>query len=187
MLFRSDACHGAGIGVILDWTPGYFPDDPHGLARFDGTALYEHEDPRAGRHPHWNTLVNNLGRAEVRGFLTANAIYWLEEFHIDGLRVDAVASMLYRDYGRAGGEWSPNAWGGRENLEAIAFLRHVNGMVGAHAPGAMTIAEESTAWPGVTESLDKGGLGFSYKWNIDRKSTRLNSSHIPLSRMPSSA
>jgi len=161
-----DACHSAGIGVLLDWVPGHFPTDAHGLGRFDGTALYEHADPREGFHPDWNTYVYNLGRREVQGFLIASALYWLETFHVDGLRVDAVASMLYRDYSRKAGEWIPNRYGGRENLESIDFLRRLNDVVRQRVPGAITIAEESTAWPGVTAPSHEGGLGFSYKWNM---------------------
>ncbi|MBK0399653.1 1,4-alpha-glucan branching protein GlgB [Limibaculum sp. M0105] len=161
-----DACHAADLGLILDWVPGHFPADDHGLARFDGTHLYEHADPREGFHPDWNTLIYNYGRREVANFLIANALFWLEEHHVDGLRVDAVASMLYRDYSRRAGEWTPNIHGGRENLEAIEFLRGVNSAVAAHAPGAVTIAEESTAWPGVTAPCAEGGLGFGYKWNM---------------------
>jgi 1,4-alpha-glucan branching enzyme len=161
-----DRCHQEGIGVILDWVPAHFPTDPHGLARFDGTALYEHQDPREGFHQDWNTLIYNFGRTEVIGFLVGSALEWLQRFHVDGLRVDAVASMLYRDYSRKEGEWIPNRFGGRENLEAVAFLKHFNGIVQYEVPGAMTIAEESTAWPGVTASLDHGGLGFTYKWNM---------------------
>ena len=161
-----DAMHGAGIGVILDWVPAHFPTDAHGLARFDGTALYEHLDPREGFHRDWNTYIYNFGRREVQGFLIASALLWLEKFHIDGLRVDAVASMLYRDYSRNEGEWLPNVYGGRENLEAIGFLRHLNAVVSERCPGAMMIAEELTAWPGVTRPISEGGLGFSYKWNM---------------------
>ncbi|MBV8977668.1 MAG: 1,4-alpha-glucan branching protein GlgB [Alphaproteobacteria bacterium] len=161
-----DSCHRAGIGVILDWVPAHFPSDAHGLAQFDGTALYEHRDPREGFHRDWNTLIYNLGRREVQGFLIASALYWLEHFHIDGLRVDAVASMLYRDYSRKPGEWIPNRHGGRENLEAIDFLRRFNAVVRERCPGAITIAEESTAWPGVSAPVEQGGLGFSFKWNM---------------------
>jgi 1,4-alpha-glucan branching enzyme len=161
-----DRCHEAGIGVLLDWVPAHFPTDPHGLARFDGTALYEHQDPREGFHQDWNTLIYNFGRTEVIGFLVGSALEWLQRFHVDGLRVDAVASMLYRDYSRKAGEWIPNRHGGRENLEAVAFLKHFNGIVSHEVPGAVTIAEESTAWPGVTAPLDHGGLGFSFKWNM---------------------
>ncbi len=161
-----DACHAHDLGVILDWAPHHFPNDEHGLARFDGTALYEHQDPREGWHPDWNTLIYNFGRREVRNFLIASALRWLEDFHVDGLRVDAVASMLYRDYSRAPGQWTPNIHGGRENLEAVDFLRAVNDVVARRCPGAITIAEESTAWPGVTAPVDSGGLGFSYKWNM---------------------
>ena len=161
-----DRCHAAGLGVILDWVPAHFPSDAHGLAYFDGTALYEHTDPREGFHPDWNTCVYNLGRREVAGFLIASALWWLETFHVDGLRVDAVASMLYRDYSRKPGAWIPNRYGGRENLEAVDFLRELNRVVRERVPGAVTIAEESTAWPGVSAPVEKGGLGFSYKWNM---------------------
>ena len=161
-----DALHAAGIGIILDWVPAHFPSDAHGLAQFDGTALYEHQDPREGFHQDWNTLIYNFGRREVQGFLIASALHWLEHFHVDGLRVDAVASMLYRDYSRKAGEWVPNVHGGRENLEAVGFLRHLNAVVSERCPGAMMIAEESTAWPGVTQPSGEHGLGFSYKWNM---------------------
>ncbi len=161
-----DRLHGAGIGVIVDWVPAHFPSDPHGLARFDGTALYEHEDPRLGFHKDWNTLIYNFGRREVANFLRANALYWLDEFHIDALRVDAVASMLYLDYSRQPGEWVPNRHGGRENLDAIDFLRGTNRLVQERAPGATTMAEESTAWPGVTRPEEDDGLGFGFKWNM---------------------
>jgi len=157
---------GKGIGIILDWVPAHFPNDAHGLARFDGTALYEHQDPREGFHPDWNTLIYNFGRHEVRGFLIASALHWLRRFDCDGLRVDAVASMLYRDYSRAAGEWVPNILGGRENLEAVAFLREFNREIRRALPNRATIAEESTAWPGVSASESDGGLGFSYKWNM---------------------
>ncbi|UVM58213.1 1,4-alpha-glucan branching protein GlgB [Pseudomonas sp. B21-012] len=161
-----DACHQAQIGVILDWVPAHFPTDTHGLARFDGTALYEYDNPLEGFHQDWDTLIYNLGRTEVHGFMLASALHWLKHFHIDGLRVDAVASMLYRDYSRKAGEWVPNRHGGRENLEAIDFLRHLNDVVALEAPGALVIAEESTAWPGVSQPTQQGGLGFAYKWNM---------------------
>jgi 1,4-alpha-glucan branching enzyme len=161
-----DCCHQAEIGVILDWVPAHFPTDQHGLARFDGTALYEHQDPREGFHQDWNTLIYNFGRTEVVGFLVGSALEWLNRFHVDGLRVDAVASMLYRDYSRKAGEWIPNRYGGRENLEAVAFLKHMNGILAHEVPGAVIIAEESTAWPGVSAPLESGGLGFAYKWNM---------------------
>ncbi len=161
-----DALHDAGIGVIIDWVPGHFPRDTWALARFDGTALFEHEDPRQGSHQDWGTLIFNYGRHEVRNFLAANALFWCERYHVDGLRVDAVASMLYLDYSRKEGEWIPNRHGGRENLEAIEFFRHVNHLVGTEHPGVVTIAEESTSWPMVSRPPWIGGLGFTMKWNM---------------------
>ncbi|AOK19850.1 glycogen-branching enzyme [Burkholderia cepacia] len=161
-----DRCHGAGIGVLVDWVPAHFPDDPHGLAQFDGTALYEHADPREGFHQDWQTLIYNLGRNEVANFLLASALEWLTRYHVDGIRVDAVASMLYRDYSRAPDAWVPNVHGGRENLESVAFLRRFNTVVAERCPGAATFAEESTAWPGVTAPTGDGGLGFDFKWNM---------------------
>ncbi|MEY3958891.1 MAG: hypothetical protein RJA37_1494 [Verrucomicrobiota bacterium] len=161
-----DALHRAGVGVIIDWVPAHFPRDFFALARFDGTHLYEHADPRLGEHQDWGTLIFNYGRHEVKGFLAASALSWLDRFHVDGLRVDAVASMLYLDYSRKSGEWIPNRHGGRENIEAIEFLRHVNSLVHLYHPGAVTVAEESTSFPGVTRSVADGGLGFDFKWNM---------------------
>ncbi len=164
--FLIDSCHAAGLGVIMDWVPAHFPKDDFALRLFDGTALYEHEDPRRGEHPEWGTLIFNYGRREVRNFLIANALYWLEEFHVDGLRVDAVASMLYLDYGRAEGQWVPNRYGGREDLEAVEFIKLLNSTLGEEHPGCFTVAEESTSWPRVTGPVAEGGLGFTFKWNM---------------------
>jgi 1,4-alpha-glucan branching enzyme len=164
--FFVDYCHGHGMGVILDWVPAHFPKDAYGLARFDGTALYEHEDPRLGEHLDWSTLIYNFGRFEVKNFLMSSALFWLEEFHIDGLRVDAVASMLYLDYSREEGQWIPNKYGGRENLEAIDFMRELNEVTHGQVPGALIMAEESTSWPQVTKPTYLGGLGFDLKWNM---------------------
>ncbi|MFQ5693048.1 MAG: 1,4-alpha-glucan branching enzyme, partial [Nitrospinota bacterium] len=164
--FLVDHCHRNGIGVILDWVPAHFPKDDFALRRFDGTPLYEHGDPSLGEHPDWGTLIFDYGRKEVRNFLIANALYWLEAFHADGLRVDAVASMLYLDYSRKEGQWRPNRLGGRENLEAVDFLKALNETVRQEQPGCFVIAEESTAWPGVTRPVAEGGLGFTFKWNM---------------------
>jgi 1,4-alpha-glucan branching enzyme len=161
-----DQCHQQGIGVIMDWVPGHFPSDEHGLGRFDGSCLYEHEDPRQGFHPDWNTLIFNYGRKEVLSYLISNALFWLEQYHLDGLRFDAVASMLYLDYSREEGQWIPNIHGGRENLEALDFLKNVNARVYENYPGVFTLAEESTTWPGVSHPTWTGGLGFDFKWNM---------------------
>ncbi len=161
-----DHLHRNGIGVFIDWVPAHFPRDEWALANFDGTALYEHPDPRRGEHPDWGTLVFNFGRTEVRNFLIANALFWIEEFHVDGVRVDAVASMLYLDYSRPPGGWEPNIYGGRENLEAVSFLRDLNSIIGEKHPSVVTVAEESTSWPGVSHPVDMGGLGFHFKWNM---------------------
>jgi 1,4-alpha-glucan branching enzyme len=178
-----DLCHQAGIGVILDWTPAHFPRDTHGLAQFDGTHLYEHADPRQGAHPDWGTLVYNYGRNEVQNYLISNALFWLDKYHIDGLRVDAVASMLYLDYSRKAGEWIPNQFGGRENLPAIDFIKRMNEVAYGKFPGVLTIAEESTSWPAVSRPTYLGGLGFSFKWNMGWMNDTLKYfSHDPVHR-----
>jgi 1,4-alpha-glucan branching enzyme len=181
--FLIDACHAAGIGVIMDWVPAHFPKDDFALRLFDGTALYEHADPRRGEHPEWGTLIFNYGRREVRNFLIANALYWLEEFHVDGLRVDAVASMLYLDYSRPEGQWVPNRFGGREDLEAVEFLQLLNATLNEEHPGCFTVAEESTSWPRVTGPVREGGLGFTFKWNMGWMHDTLDYfSHDPVHR-----
>jgi 1,4-alpha-glucan branching enzyme len=176
--FFVDTLHREGIGVLVDWVPAHFPRDAWALARYDGTALYEHLDPRRGEHPDWGTLIFNYGRNEVRNFLIANALYWIEEFHIDGLRVDAVASMLYLDYSRKEGEWIPNPYGGRENIEAIDFLKELNTAIHSEHPGVLMVAEESTAWPGVSRPVNLGGLGFSFKWNMGWMNDTLTYFHL---------
>ncbi len=182
--FLIDRLHAANIGVLVDWVPGHFPKDEFALARFDGAPLYEHPDPRRGEQPDWGTLVFDFGRREVRNFLVANALFWLEEFHVDGLRVDAVASMLYLDYSRKDGEWLPNQYGGRENLDAVAFLQEMNATVYKRVPGAVTIAEESTSWPGVSRPTYVGGLGFGFKWNMGWMHDSLDyMSRAPIYRM----
>lgn len=174
LMYLIDQLHQEGIGVVLDWVPSHFPEDAFALARFDGTSIYEHEDPRQGRHPDWDSLIFNYGRNEVRAFLISSAMFWLDRYHIDGLRVDAVASMLYLDYSRKEGEWIPNIYGGRENLEAIEFLKEFNAAVYREYPGVHTIAEESTSWPGVSRPIDQGGLGFGMKWMMGWMHDSLN-------------
>lgn len=182
-MYFVDLCHQNNIGVVLDWVPAHFPRDGHGLGRFDGTPLYEHADPREGEHRDWGTLIFNYGRHEVRNYLVSNALFWMDKYHIDGLRVDAVASMLYRDYSREEGDWLPNCFGGRENLEAIDFLKEFNEQVHLQFPGSLTIAEESTAWPGVSRPTYLGGLGFSLKWNMGwMNDTRTYIHHEPIHR-----
>jgi 1,4-alpha-glucan branching enzyme len=165
-MYFVDYCHQNGIGVFLDWVPAHFPKDIHALGLFDGTHVYEHADPRKGQHMDWGTYIFNYGRSEVKNFLISNALFWLEKYHIDGLRIDAVASMLYLDYSRKEGEWIPNQYGGRENIEAIDFIKHLNSVVHKYHPGVLMMAEESTSFPGVTHALEHNGLGFDLKWNM---------------------
>ena len=182
-MYFVDYCHQHNVGVLVDWVPAHFPTDAHGLARFDGTCLFEHADPRQGSHPDWGTLVFNYGRNEVRNFLLSSARFWLDAYHVDGLRVDAVASMLYLDYSRKPGEWIPNHYGGRENLEAVQFLKDMNTVLHGEFPGVLTIAEESTAWGGVSRPVYTGGLGFTMKWDMGWMNDTLRyMAHDPIHR-----
>ncbi|MDF2952211.1 MAG: 1,4-alpha-glucan branching enzyme, partial [Anaerocolumna sp.] len=173
-MYFIDYMHQQGIGVILDWVPAHFPRDGFGLANFDGTCLYEHKDPRQGEHPHWGTLIYNYGRPQVSNFLIANALFWVEKYHVDGIRMDAVASMLYLDYGKKEGQWVANMYGGNENLEAVELLKHLNSIFKKRKDGALLIAEESTSWPMITENVEDGGLGFDLKWNMGWMNDFLN-------------